>query len=478
MESIWTTTCTINPRESLSQDIETDVAIIGGGMAGILTAYKLKCSGINCVVIEANRIASGQSQNTTAKITAQHGHVYSRLVEQFGLEKAQQYATANIRAVDEYKNLITQNNIDCDLEIKDNFVYSGKDEKALQEEARIAQDLGLPASFVRSVNVPIPTLGAVKFENQAQFNPLKFINAISTDLTIYENTRALTVDGNKIETSNGNTVTASKIVFACHYPFLLKPGYYFMRMHQERVYFVALDNAPQINGMYIGMNDEGYSFRNYQNYLLIGGSSHRTGENNVGGKYDEVRKAAKTFYPSAREVAHWSAQDCIPTDGVPYIGQFANDTPDWYVATGFMKWGMSTSMVAATIISDMLKGVENDCAEIFSPQRFAAKDIPQTLRDGMQAVKGLAKENLMTLKKVDDLLTCQADVVEVDGHKVGVYKDKHGNTFMVNAKCPHLGCQLEWNKDEMTWDCPCHGSRFDYTGKLLDEPSQVDIGIK
>jgi len=476
MDSIWVKTCNISQRESLKQDIKTDVAIIGAGMAGVLTAYKLKQSGVDCIVLEANRIASGQTQNTTAKITQQHGHIYDRLIKNLGLEKAQQYATANIRATEEYKNMIQRIPIDCDFEVKDAYVYSTSDEQALHDEVDAAQSLRLPASFVKSLNLPFNILGAVKFENQAQFNPLKFINAIITDLTIYENTKVKTVEDNTIITERGNTVTASKIVFACHYPFINIPGYYFMRMHQERVYFLALENAPQVNGMYIGMNSTGYSLRNYKKLLLIGDESHRTGENTSGGKYDALRTAAKRFYPEAVEVGHWSAQDCISTDGIPYIGQFSKETPDWYVATGFMKWGMSTSMVAATIISDMICGKDNDCAEVFSPQRFAVTDIPQTFRDGIKAAKGLAKEKLtLTQKTMDDLLTDSADVVEIDGDAVGVYKDKNGNVYVVNAKCPHMGCRLEWNKDEKSWDCPCHGSRFDYKGKLLDCPAQEDI---
>ncbi|NCC87286.1 MAG: FAD-dependent oxidoreductase [Clostridia bacterium] len=476
MDSIWKKSCTIAPRESLKQDIKTDVAIIGAGMAGVLTAYKLKKCGIDCVVLEANRIASGQTQNTTAKITQQHGHIYDRLIKDLEHEKAQQYATANIRAVEEYKKIIELGLIDCDFEIKDAYLYSTSDEQALHDEVNAAKSLGLPASFATNLNLPFNVLGAVKFENQAQFNPLKFINSISSDLTIYENTIVKKVEDNIITTGQGNTVTASKIVFACHYPFINVPGYYFMRMHQERVYFIALENAPQVNGMFIGMNSAGYSLRNYKNLLIFGGESHRTGENISGGKYDAVRTAAKRFYPSATEVAHWSAQDCISTDGIPYIGKFSKEKPNWYVATGFMKWGMSTSMVAATIISDMICDKDNDCAKVFSPQRFAIADIPQTFHDGIKATKGIAKEKLsITQKTIDDLTTDSADVVEVDGEPMGVYKDKDNNVFVIRARCSHLGCRLEWNKDEKSWDCPCHGSRYDYKGNLLDGPAQEDI---
>lgn len=480
MESIWRKTCKIKPRKGLDKDITTDVAVIGAGMVGILTAFKLKEQGIDCVVIEADEIASGVSQYTTAKITAQHGHVYDKLLKTIDRDKAQQYANANSKAIKDYENLIKDYLVDCDFERKDSFVYSYKDEKAILNEVKAAQSLGLPASFVNELELPFNTIGAVKFTNQAQFHPLKFIRTLSKDLEIYEHTRAtVVVDDNTIETSTGYKVNCNKIVFACHYPFINFPGYYFMRMHQEHIYFLALENVPQIHGMYIGMTSEGYSLRNYKHFLIIGDENHRTGENTSGGKYDALREAAKRLYPESNEVTHWSSQDCISTDGIPYIGQYAKEKPNWYVATGFMKWGMTTSMVAANIITDMIQGNSNENAEVFSPQRFSAKDIPQMSRNGVKAIKAFSKEYFtVTQKKLDDLLLGHADIVEVEGEEFGVYKDMDGKVFIVSAKCPHLGCRLEWNPDELSWDCPCHGSRFDYRGNVLYSPAQEDIKVK
>lgn len=479
MESIWRKTCNIKERKSLNNDITTQVAVIGAGMVGVLTAFKLKQQGVDCVIIEADRIASGVSQYTTAKITAQHGHIYNRLIKTISFEKAQQYANANLNAIYDYEKLIKDNLIDCDFIRENSFVYSYTDKQAIIDEVEASKLLGLPASFESDIDVPFNISGAVKFSNQAQFHPLKFIKTISKDLEIYENTRATIVKDNIIETSTGYAIKADKIVFACHYPFINFPGYYFMRMHQEHIYFLALENAPQVHGMYIGMGNEGYSIRNYKQYLIIGDENHRTGENTSGGKYKSLREVSKRLFPDAQEYTAWSSQDCISTDGIPYIGLYSKDKPNWYVATGFMKWGMTTSMVSANIITDMILERKNENSDVFSPQRFSTKDIPQMSRNSIKAIKGFSKEYLtVTQKKIDDLLLEHADVVEVEGEEFGVYKNMDGEIFIVSAKCPHLGCRLEWNPDEKSWDCPCHGSRFDYRGNVLDSPAQEDIKVK
>lgn len=275
-------------------------------------------------------------------------------------------------------------------------------------------------------------------------------------------------------------VNAKEIVFATHYPFINVPGYYFMRVHQERSYALALENAQALDGMYISMDTNGYSFRNYQDKLIFGGAGHRAGENSKGGKYKSLREAAKKLYPDCKELANWSAQDCITHDEVPYIGHYSANTPKWYVATGFKKWGMTSSMLAAMIISDLICGIENPNASIFSPQRHSfAVSSPAFFEDAAQSVKGLSRRLLSIPREtLNQLPIGHGGVVESQGHKVGVYKDEANEVHTVSVKCPHLGCQLEWNPDEKSWDCPCHGSRFDYEGHLINNPAQADITIK
>lgn len=478
MESIWKKSCDIAKREKLCKEIETDTVIIGGGITGIQTAYLLNQKGVENIVIEASSIGSGQTKNTTAKITSQHGLIYDKLIDNFGKKKALEYAAANNSAIDKFARIIKNNKIECDFEYTDAYLYSQTDAETLELEARAAADLSLPASFVTDIDLPFPVCGAVRFENQAQFNPMKYLDALSSGLTVYENTPVKDVEEDIVYTENYK-VRAKNIVFATHFPFINFPGYYFARMHQERSYVLALKNVEPPNGMYISADKEGLSFRRYKEYLLLGGAGHRTGENSQGGKYDYLRRAAERYFPGCSEVAHWSAQDCITLDSVPYIGRFAKSTPNWYVATGYMKWGMTSSMVAADIISDMICETENPYAGIFSPHRFNASSIPSAIKDTAQAVKGISRENLaLPHAYIDELQKGHGGIVEADGEKIGVYKDAKGAVYAVSTKCPHLGCQLEWNPDEKSWDCPCHGSRFDYFGKVIDNPAQKGVSLE
>lgn len=475
MKSIWKKDTQINGRENLKSDTKAEVAIIGAGMAGVLLGYYLKKRGINCVILEADKIGSGQTGNTTAKITLQHGLIYDRLIEKFGEEKALQYALANRRAIDEYSRIIGEEQIGCMLEERCAFLYSCKSMEKLEAEISAARKLGIPAEITRETDLPFEVSAALKYTGQAQFHPLKFLKAIADPLEIYENTKVTDIKDKKILTQNA-AVTADKIVIASHFPFINVPGYYFMRMHQERSYVLALENAPQLHGMYLGIDEDGLSFRNAGSYLLIGGGNHRTGENSDGGKYGELREAAKKYFPESREAAHWSAQDCMPMDGVPYIGQFSASDPDIFTATGFQKWGMTSSMVSAMVLSDLICGKPHPYP-IFSPQRFNLSASAKKLaEDSAKAVKGLSTEIFAVPAEKADALPCgHGGIVKYNGEKMGVYKNENGEIFTVSTRCPHLGCQLEWNPDEMSWDCPCHGSRFDYTGKLINNPAMEDL---
>lgn len=478
MKSLWSKSCQIEKRTHLQEDIQTDIAVIGGGMAGILIAYELQKNGRQVVVLEANRIAGGQTQNTTAKITSQHGLIYKKLIENIGIENAKLYAFANEEAIKKYKSIIELESINCDFIQLSSYIYS-ENADTIKQEVTAAEKLSLPAFFTDKVTIPIENVSAVRFENQAQFNPIKFIKAISKNLKIYEKTPVISVEKNLVTTPKAK-VKANKIVFASHYPFVNFPGLYFARMHQERSYVLALENAMNTEGMYLGIDsNNAYSFRNDGDILLFGGEKHRTGENSQGGRYDALRKKAKELFPKSREVACWSAQDCMTSDSVPYIGEYSADHPDWFVATGFKKWGMTSSMVSAMILTDLICEKDNPYAKVFSPNRFALVDISGVACESGHAVKAITKRVIKSPDMtIDELPKGTADYVYLEGEKVGAYRDNNGKVFAVSVKCPHLGCQLEWNSDELSWDCPCHGSRFDYKGKLISNPAQENISIE
>lgn len=475
-QSLWSQSVEIPARERLEKDLRVEAAVIGAGMAGVLIADRLKARGIETVVLEANRIGSGQTRNTTAKITSQHDVLYDALIRKFGRDKARQYAQANEQAIRAYKELIGERGVKCDFCEGPAFLYSQAAAQPMRQEAEAAASLGIAARFTSETELPFSVAGAVRFENQARFHPLKFLKAVSEGLDIYEHTPVASVDGNQIRTENA-TVTARHIIFAAHFPFVNVPGWYFMRMHQERSYVLALQCDWKPRGMYYGVDNDGLSFREAEGLLLMGGQNHRTGENSQGGCYQKLSSRARELFGDCREAARWSAQDCVTLDGVPYIGRFSASEPRWYVATGFGKWGMTSSMVAAMLIAGEITGEPPEWAEVFSPARFQLSAAAQSLAtETVQTLKGRSRE-LFSIPQttLDALPAGHGGIVEAKGRKAGVYKDETGQCHVVNPHCPHLGCQLEWNPDEKSWDCPCHGSRFSYDGALLDGPAQTDL---
>lgn len=476
MESIWSVSVAFEERPSLDGDISAEVAVIGGGLAGILTALFLSERGLETVVLEAERVGGGATKNTTAKITVQHELIYGRLIRDFGLRRARQYAGANTQAIGQYRRIIAEKNIACDFADCSAYLYTNENTVPLETELEAALRVGIDAELCAETELPFSVKGALRFTGQAVFNPLRFLKAVSEGLTVYEHTKVKKVEGNLIITDKG-TVRAKHIVFASHFPFVNVPGYYFAKMHQGREYALALEKAGEFRNTYVGIDDNGLTFRSYGGLTIVGGGNHRTGENSQGGKYQMLRMEAKKLWPESRELRHWSAQDCMTPDGVPYIGRFSRSRPGWYVCTGFNKWGMTSSMAAAQIISSMIVGERVTCAPVFSPQRQTTPPAARAiLKNGLQAVKGLSREMFTPPKdNIAELPAGHGGVVEYGGVKFGVYKDDGGISHIVDIRCPHMGCMLEWNPDDKSWDCPCHGSRFDIFGKLLDNPAQEDI---
>lgn len=476
MKSIWSESYKKNENEHKLDIQEADVVIIGGGIAGLLTAYMLKENKINAVVLDRKKVLSGNTINTTAKITIQHNIIYDKLIKEFGEENAKRYALANQLALDNYKEIISKNNIECDFEIEDAYVYTLDSPEKIEKEYAAAISLGIEAELLDSIELPFEISKALKFKNQANFNPIKFLNYIKKNLTIYEDTKAIEIKDNVVVTNKGE-IKAKSIVIATHFPLINVPGYYFLRMHQEREYVIALKNAQTLNGMYIDEKDGGYSFRRYKDYLILGGAAGRTGSNEEGGSYDKLRDLAKKLYPDSTEEYHWSAQDCITSDGIPFIGVYSKEMPNVYVATGFNKWGMTSSMVSAIIISGLISGKTHDFNEIFSPSRFdMTASIKNLVKDGFETTYNFIAEKIrIPMESIENIKNGESGIVLYEGKKVGVYKDNNGEIYTVSTKCPHLGCELKWNADDISWDCPCHGSRFDYKGNFLDAPAIKEL---
>ena len=405
---------------------KADVLIIGGGMAGVLCTYTLGQAGLDCILVEADRVANRITGNTTAKITSQHGLIYHKIEKQYGREAAALYYRANEGAIGRYAKLC--GDINCDFERKDSFVYSVNDREKLEREFRTLQSIGADARPVNETELPFSVAGAIRFSNQAQFHPLKFLRAIVSQCNVYERTKVLELLPGMAITEHG-TVEAEHIIVTTHFPFLNKHGSYFLKLYQHRSYVIAYQNVGIPDGMYVDEAKTGFSFRGYRDYLLLGGGSHRTGKQ--GGGWDEITQFAGAHFPGAKEKYRYAAQDCMSLDHIPYIGPYSRKTKGLYVATGFNKWGMTSSMVAADVLCDLITGKGSVYAELFSPSRRMLH--PQLFLNGAEATRNLL---------------CPT-----------------------GKRCPHLGCALKWNPEEHSWDCPCHGSRFTKEGEIIDNPA-------
>lgn len=483
-ESLWLQTeyrTGKQSRPSLEENIKSEVVVIGAGLAGVLTAYLLQEKGISVVVLECNETGSGMTKNTTAKITSSHSLIYKKLMTYKGEELARQYGWANQLAIGMFGEIISKLNIDCDYEVKPNYVYSLGNELKIKQEVEAAKKLGLPAVFTKETALPFPVKAAVRFDGQAQFHPLKFIDGIAKELTIYEHTKITEIRSDGLILTDKGSVHGKKIVIATHYPFINSPGYYFLRMHQEREYLVSLtckDPKKRItlDGMYLDAAQQGYTFRNYKDYLIFGGGSHRTGKYNPMDSYGKLEEAAGRWFPDYKIGYTWSNQDCMTPDAIPYIGRYSVNYKNLFVATGFNKWGMSGSMVAAMLLSDMIMGKKNEYSKVFDPRRLMFSGSNVLLKDTGIISKSILKELLkIPHDNYRDIEQGKAGVISHNGQRVGIYRDKQDNYFFVLTKCPHLGCSLEWNQNELSWDCPCHGSRFDYKGRLISNPATRDV---
>ncbi len=430
MESVWNENITRPKFAMLKEDVKTDVLVIGGGITGILCGYMLKQAGIDCIVAEAETLCGKTTQNTTAKITCQHGLIYDKMIQRFGVDFARLYLQAQNEAFIEYRKMMKE--IPCDFEECDSFVYARDHREKIEKEVLALQQIGCDAIFMEEIPLPFSVAGAVKMAKQAQFHPLKFLFALAKELTIFENTRILEFKPDGVTTEHGK-IKAEKIIVATHFPLLNKHGSYFLKMYQHRSYVLALKNAPVTKDMYVDESLKGLSFRSYGGMLFLGGGSHRTGKK--GGNWAELSAFTKVHYPKAEEVCRWATQDCMTLDDIPYIGQYSKRTPNLYVATGFNKWGMTSAMTAAMLLRDMVQDKENQYTHIFSPSRSVLR--PQLAINATESLIGLL--------------------------------------MPTTPRCPHMGCALKFNPQERSWDCSCHGSRFSEKGELIDNPAEGNL---
>lgn len=488
LESYWFENTSETSFEILKEGLTVDVAILGAGIVGITSSIFLKEAGLKVALIEAEKVIYDVTANTTAKVTSAHNVIYSNLESHFGKDGSRTYAQANQAAIDKIEALVKERNIDCDFKRLPCYIYSeNPDEKdMLKKETKAAQKAGLSASYAKSSPLPFDIAGAIQYENQAEFHPRKYllnlIESIPGDGSyIFEGTRALDVkegEINEVITDKGS-IKAKNVIIATHFP-IYDPSHLFAKMYPSMSYalgFYVNEEFPV--GMFVS-TEPTITYRSTPSdkgeLIIVSGANHKVGhEENTVEFYKKLENHAREHFNVKSIDYHWSTQDNITMDKVPYIGKAESKSKGVYVATGLMKWGMTNGTVAAMILSDLILGKDNAWASFFDPSR--SKPVLESTKEFIGTNIGVAKE-LLTGRisrpkslKPSDLKEDEGRILNVNGKKVAAYKDKNGKLYTVSSVCVHLGCQVVWNNAEKTWDCPCHGSRYRYDGKVIHAPA-------
>jgi glycine/D-amino acid oxidase-like deaminating enzyme/nitrite reductase/ring-hydroxylating ferredoxin subunit len=493
-QSYWIASTPTANFSSLNEDLKCDVAIIGGGITGILCSYFLSKKGVKPVIIEADRILQGTTGHTTAKITSQHGLIYNKIKSQVGEELAKQYADANETAIKMYRNLIKEYNIQCDFTEQSAYVYTQEDYyiDKIQSEVDTASKLGIKATYLESAPLHFPTKAAVRFDVQAQFHPRKFLlsllnKIIDNGVKIFEQNRIVDIEeenGYTLSTNKGKKVFADKVIIASHYPFYNKHGLYFSKIYPDRSYVVAIKTKEKYpGGMFINAEEPVRSLRNQvshnDEYILVGGENHKPGQGeDTISHYDNLINFSKEIFTVEDIPYRWSTQDCMTMDGLPYAGQLTENTPNLFFASGYGKWGMTNSMASSIILSNLIVEGKSAWEDVYSPLRITiGASAKSFVVENLNVAAELIKGKLSPVPNDIDIENGEGKVIEIDGQRAGAYRDEKGVLHVVDTTCTHMGCELSWNSAEKSWDCPCHGSRFTYEGDIIEGPAISPLEI-
>ncbi|MBP2241917.1 glycine/D-amino acid oxidase-like deaminating enzyme/nitrite reductase/ring-hydroxylating ferredoxin subunit [Cytobacillus eiseniae] len=491
-ESYWRKE-TLPTFTKLTEHTSSDIVIVGGGITGITAAYLLVKEGFKVVILEAGQILTGTTGHTTAKITAQHGLIYDELIQHFGLEKATQYYQSAIDSLDFIRHTVKENKIECDFSDEDAFIYATTDEYAMKVENELDayKKIKIDGGVFDGIPFDIRTKSTIQMRNQAQFHPLKYLEQllqmfIEAGGIVYEGTTAVDIgegDHPVVITRDGHRVKCKHVISASSFPFVDMMGFYFARMYQERSYILGVRTEKEFpGGMYISADSPTRSIRstpfNGEKLILVGGENHKTGQGiDMMKHYEALQSFAERTFGDVSIPYRWSTQDLITSDKVPFIGPITSKKSTIYVATGYRKWGMTNGTTAALLLRDLILEKDNPYRELFSPSRFQTDpSVKKLFSMNTDVAKHLIKGKLeIVTKDPKDLTNDEGAVVMIKGKRAGAYKDKDGMLHVVDTTCTHMGCETEWNDGERTWDCPCHGSRFSYTGEVFNGPAKKPL---
>lgn len=482
--SLWLDTAPETRFPPLRAGIEVDVAVIGGGLAGLTAATLLKEAGRTVAVLEAGRIASGVTGHSTAKITSLHTLIYRHLIRHFGKAQARAYGDAQQAAIEHMAALVKDKGIDCDFARTEAYTYteSADQVKHIEAEVEAALTLGLPAAYVRDPPLPFPVKGAVRFDGQACFHPRNYLLALARDLPgngchIFENTRVVDAPHGEpctVATDRG-ALRARDVVVASHFPFADR-ALFASRLQPQRAYVLALRiDGPAPPGLFVDA-DESFSLRPLplpggDELLLVTGQGHKAGEGgDTVARYQRLELLARSRLPVRSVEYRWSTQDNYTLDRVPYIGHTTHHSKHLYVATGFNGWGMTGGTVAGMLLRDLILGRDNPWAKVFDPSRLDLGNVPELVRNNVKVAAHFVADRVADTDS-DTIPRGEGRIVHTLHGNVALYRDEEGNIHRHSPVCTHMGCILHWNPAERSWDCPCHGSRFSYDGEVLHGPA-------
>jgi glycine/D-amino acid oxidase-like deaminating enzyme/nitrite reductase/ring-hydroxylating ferredoxin subunit len=427
-------------------------------------------------------------------VTAQHGLIYDELIRTLGDEKARLYYDANREALQFVRDTVRSLGIDCDWTEEDAYVYTAEEQniQKIDREWQAYEKLGIPGRRADGVPLPVGARAAIVMPGQARFHPTAYLARLVSAFVengglVFEDTMGKTVEHgsplSQVVTADGHRVSCRDAVSCSHFPFYGAGGFYFARMYVERSYALGVSRTKEYpGGMYLSADDPVRSIRsvsyNGEDLLIIGGERHKTGQGICTIRHYEALEAftRETFGPADIRY-RWSAQDYTTLDKVPYVGRPVKSERNAFIATGYRKWGMTTSAAAALLLKDLILGVDNRYEALYTPSRFHADpDVKTFLSLNADVAKHLVGGKLeWNRKEPEDVGPDEGAVVEYRGRRAGAYREPDGTLHLLDTTCTHMGCEVEWNEAERTWDCPCHGSRFTFRGEVLNGPAKKPL---
>lgn len=491
--SLWLDTPNLKRFPEVIKNEHCDVLVVGGGITGITTAYLLAKENIDVILIDALEFMKLSTGNTTAKVTFQHDLIYRHILDKYNLEIARLYYQAQTEAMEMIERLVLDHNIMCDMRKTYTMIYASDEEgiEKLRKEYEAYEKIGIKGNMVVDVPYGLPGEVGLKVDNQLEFDPVKYLSHLIAELEdmgirMFEHSRAVDIkeqeDSKRIKLQSGKEITANRVVVSTGFPFYDGSGKYFMRLAPYRSYLVAFPVEEAEDGMFITATEPKYSIRfseaQGRKHLLIGGRGHKVGqEESAENSYRELIEFGQRYFHVDAPSHRWSAQDYESLDEMPYIGKISSKEDGVYVATGFRKWGMTNGTAAAILLKDTLTGKESKYQELFAPNRGEVREsLGKAMKENLNVAKEMIKGKVVSKKtELADIKQEEGGIVRHRGKRAGAYKDANGKLFLVDATCTHLGCELMYNDAEHTYDCPCHGSRFNHDGSIIEGPATKSL---